>query len=269
MDLRERAIAKPMVESEFRTINIPGYTYPEPENSDKEIEVVNNAVDASLNGYSPTAYWERNSSSVTAWVAFQLGCIAEYYASMNDLESSMALALYAVEAANISNDQQRIRSNFVTLANALFRSRRFEEALSIYENIVVSDRSNLSPEVVAALMGMANCLLSLGRPSEAAVSFEKGYLSLRGKLDLPAQHQIASAFASICAGADDLGGVFFAMCDYDEQRARKLLFEISVPEMSLDMAVSTHTRLKSLQVLQDAESLRTKWLEHNTKEKKN
>jgi pentatricopeptide repeat protein len=269
MDLRDRAIVEPMVEFEVRSINIPGYAYPEPENRDKEIEAVNSAVDASLIGYSPTAYWESNSSSVTAWVAFQLGCIAEHYASMNDLESSMALAIYAVEAANISNDQQRIRSNFVTLANVLFRSRRFEEALSVYEKIVVSDRSNLSPEVVAALMGMANCLLSLGRPSEAAVSFEKGYLSLRGKLDLPTQRQIASAFASICAGADDIGGVFFAMCDYDEQRVRKFLLETSIPEMSFDVPVSTHTRLKSLQMIQDAEALRTKWLEHNTKEKKN
>lgn len=255
-----------MTDFEVNSIDVPDASHPEPKDHTLEVEVVNAAIDACFDGIPPELHWAKSESTVTPWVAYQLGCVAEYHGAKNDLISGKALAIYAIEAAKLTKDINRVRSNYVTFANVLFRSDRIEEALNVYEKVVASDAGDPTPETVAALMGMANCLKLVGRPHEAAVSFERGYLSVRKKLKTSERHQIAKFFADVCIQADDIGGAFFAICDFDPTEGKRILFEQCLPGMSFDEAVSTCTRLKGLEMFDEADSLRQLWMSQNTKE---
>lgn len=248
---------------EIKTLDVPGASNPEPHNHSIESASLLSAVDACIAGKPSSLYWKEASQSATPWVAFQLGCAAEYNASHDDLELALGLALYAVGAAEVLKDTSRLRSNFVTLGNVLLRQQEINEALHVFKKVVESEPEKTSFQTIAALMGIANCLTFLQRPHEAAVSFEKSYLSIRNELDPHWRKQLAARFARICDQADDIGGVFFAVCDFDRVEAEEILFEQAIPKMSFDQAVSTHTRLMGLSMFTDAQSLRQHWLKHN------
>ncbi|MEP4989573.1 MAG: hypothetical protein ABJV68_18070 [Paracoccaceae bacterium] len=252
-----------MDDHEIKALNMPGASHPEPANKELEVACVGDAIDSALEDETAQNFCDANIWRLTPWVSFQLGCAAEYYGKYQEVKNALKIAHFSVEVARRIQDPVRFCSNLVTLGNTYFRLNENEKSLANYQAAIQYSDPVESPEATAALMGMANSLQRLDRNHEATIAFEAGYLRLRGSLNEVERRQIATSLAGLCKRSYDVGGAYFAICEFDKVAADKILFANSLDQMTYDEAVSIHTRLLGLGMGKDARRLRDSWLEAN------
>lgn len=238
---------------------------PSPEDYRAESETVERLVDAALSpDFRPYASTLDKYGTITSWVAWQLGCMAEGAVEDGDIDRALRIGSVAVQAAVEARSVERLSANLLTMAGIAFRQNDLTQAVSTYHQILALPPIGGFQERAGAHISLGGIFAMQGRTAESVYHYETGLRSLRGTIDDDIYDSILRGLVGLYSQIEDLGGLVHCGKRLEGQNVDELLRSSEISEWSLERAMLLATRLHSFAEHELAELTLELWRERNS-----
>lgn len=247
---------------EFLKFEINPSVTPTPHDKEAEVDVTNRLIDLCE---SPELHPPTSSlaafGQITPWVAWQLGCFAEYIAEQRDYEKAFRIAAISVQAAIEAKDSDRLYANLLTLSGILLRDGNLEEAKSQFFNILELPFPGGENERASAHMSLGSIFEQGSTVDEALYHYEIGLGYLRKTMSEQAHRKMLEHLSHLYADAEDAAGLAHCCMQLGLGDAEEILRQNVSQEMHVEEVLYWTTRLHSLEEHKLADTVFELWRE--------
>lgn len=188
----------------------------------------------------------KECGSLTSWIAWQLGCVAEALIVSDEHERAMAIAAISIKAAIEVRDITRLCANLLTLAGIHIRLGHIDAAESYYRQILELPFSVRESERALAHASLASILSHKREIKEATYHFEKAIPHLKSSLTPEAYKQVLKQLLLLYGEIEDLAGLAYGCAQLGLADSAAILKEEITPSMHVESALSLVSRLHFL-----------------------
>jgi hypothetical protein len=198
--------------------------------------------------------------TITPWVSWQLGCVAEFEATKGQLAKALLSAYVSVNAALRCRDPQRLLGNLLTLAGIYLRARVTDVAEQVYLQILDLPIESGFVERAGAHLSLSS-ILGAGRPREAVDHFEQGLCCLGERLSPETRSKLVRGASGAYRELKDWIGLSYVCKVLNLGDVETTLREAVQSDLGLPQIVAADTRLRQLGAGELADQLYSMWSE--------
>ena len=231
----------------YQILQIPPTIEPVPIDYTGELQTLNLILDGiEYSQKEQRKYTLDESLRTTPWIAWQLGCLAELFASQMNYDQAVAIATVSLDAAFKCGDVTRIYANLLTAAGIMVRMNDFDGAEEFYITILGMPIQGKSIERTIAHLSLGSIYAMKGNLRRAVYHKEKALPQIKSLASEDILLKVFDELGYLYSEILDLAGIIFIVIEQQKHSEDDVISRFSVPDLSLEQVLLLVTRLSSL-----------------------